>query len=341
MAYRIDLTAEPGDSSRSRAQARTQIFTRKLAPGEELFREGDNAREIYLIKKGALAILRGKGLDQIELARVYNGSILGEMAMIDQSPRSATAKALLPTEISVIPESVFKPVLASVPGWFHGILKIIAQRIRRANTHINDSSLQNQQRGLAYILAKKFRDEQDLRAKEKTIVHADYFQIMDQFVFLNGGDRKNFNQALQALADKKLVFLHMDSSANRSIEIKDGELLELYCEYSLSCDHGEYDYAPSSLQSAQLQALDTLLQLKQKIPARNFSDEEIIQHIQAENTRFGTADLYSLKEYQILVPQEDELLAIDDVLIRRFKKGLVNLHHFQDAKAKVIGKENG
>jgi len=62
-----------------------------VRPGEFIFREGDEAQALYIVKKGSLRIMSGS----IVYETVTTGGILGEMALIDQgAPRSASVLAV-------------------------------------------------------------------------------------------------------------------------------------------------------------------------------------------------------------------------------------------------------
>jgi len=66
-----------------------------VVPGAQLLREGEHARSMFVVREGELQILkRGKGGTEYKLATLKTGDCVGEMALIDIQPRSATARAL-------------------------------------------------------------------------------------------------------------------------------------------------------------------------------------------------------------------------------------------------------
>ena len=77
---------------------------RKIAAGGEIFREGDTGDGVYFVKSGLVEI---SGLINAAARHVFSqlgpGEIFGEMAVIEDRPRSATATALKETEIYFIP----------------------------------------------------------------------------------------------------------------------------------------------------------------------------------------------------------------------------------------------
>ena len=70
---------------------------RSLAAGEELFHEGDPAGSAYLIESGTIAIVTQDEGREVLLSELGAGAILGEMAVIDAAPRTATARAMTDT----------------------------------------------------------------------------------------------------------------------------------------------------------------------------------------------------------------------------------------------------
>jgi CRP-like cAMP-binding protein len=66
-----------------------------VVPGAQLLREGEHAHSMFVVRDGELQILkRGKGGTEYKLAMLKAGDVVGEMALIDIQPRSATARAI-------------------------------------------------------------------------------------------------------------------------------------------------------------------------------------------------------------------------------------------------------
>src|SRR5688572_12886015 len=76
---------------RLRAAAREQQFT----DGEIIFREGDPGDGMYLVQRGTVQISALVGSDQRQvLTKLPAGEVFGEMAVLDDQPRSASASAV-------------------------------------------------------------------------------------------------------------------------------------------------------------------------------------------------------------------------------------------------------
>jgi CRP/FNR family transcriptional regulator, cyclic AMP receptor protein len=101
-----------------------------LQPGEVLFREGDEAHAMYLVKHGTMRILSGSSIFET----VHDGGIVGEMAIVeDQMPRSATVIAGTRCELIEIGTPQFLSLVASAPAFSITVMRVIARRLRVMN----------------------------------------------------------------------------------------------------------------------------------------------------------------------------------------------------------------
>jgi len=100
-----------------------------LRAGDELFRQGEPADLMYVLTTGEARILVG----QREVERLLPGAIVGEMALIDRGPRSATVEAVTDCEFVCVDEKRFKFLVTETPGFALGIMKVLADRLRTAD----------------------------------------------------------------------------------------------------------------------------------------------------------------------------------------------------------------
>jgi CRP-like cAMP-binding protein len=104
--------------------------TTVLQSGEVLFREGDEAHAMYLVKHGTMRILSGSSIFET----VHDGGIVGEMAIVeDHVPRSATVIAGTRCELVEISTPQFLSLVASVPAFSITVMRVIARRLRVMN----------------------------------------------------------------------------------------------------------------------------------------------------------------------------------------------------------------
>ena len=108
------------------------IPTRSYKAGETVFREGDPATELFIIKEGRVDILSGnKLLDSID-----GNGIFGEMALIDAAPRSASAVAASDVTVVPVSEKQFLFLVSQTPFFALNLLKVLARRLRATNKSI-------------------------------------------------------------------------------------------------------------------------------------------------------------------------------------------------------------
>lgn len=100
----------------------------EATPREVLAKEGTPGREFFVISRGTAKVsIRGK-----KIATLGPGTFFGEMALVDQGPRSATVVADGPMVLYVLDSRHFSSLLEQVPAIARKILKGIAQRLREA-----------------------------------------------------------------------------------------------------------------------------------------------------------------------------------------------------------------
>ena len=111
--------------------------TMTLKPGEVLFREGDEAHAMYVVKHGTLRILSGSTI----LETVREGGLIGEMAIIEEHmPRSATVIAGTYCELVEIDVPRFLSLVANTPDFSITVLRVISRRLRVMNRRYRDSA---------------------------------------------------------------------------------------------------------------------------------------------------------------------------------------------------------
>jgi CRP-like cAMP-binding protein len=105
------------------------IATRSAKAGEIIFKEGDEAHQLFIIKSGEVRIQSGNRM----LAELSTNHIFGEMALIDDAPRSATAMAKTDVELVPISEKQFLFLVSQTPFFALKVMRVLARRLRATN----------------------------------------------------------------------------------------------------------------------------------------------------------------------------------------------------------------
>jgi len=105
------------------------VETISFKAGDVIFREGDNALDLFVIKSGQVRIQIGNRT----VAELAPDTIFGEMALIDDEPRSATAIAATDVELVSVSEKQFLFLVSQTPYFALKVMRILAQRLRTTN----------------------------------------------------------------------------------------------------------------------------------------------------------------------------------------------------------------
>ena len=106
------------------------VQVRKFAGGEVLFKEGDAPDGVYLLRRGSVMISRTIAGREVVLSYLSAGNYVGEMALLTDTPRSATVKAAVTTEAVVLDATTFKQVLNRNPKWREEMESRFLDRLR-------------------------------------------------------------------------------------------------------------------------------------------------------------------------------------------------------------------
>ncbi|HKB90051.1 MAG TPA: cyclic nucleotide-binding domain-containing protein [Opitutaceae bacterium] len=97
--------------------------------GQAVFKEGDVGEYMYVVKEGEIEILRdGRVLDTIG-----SGGVFGEMALIDDLPRSASAIAKTDSKLVLVNRRRFLFLVQETPFFAIQLMSIMADRLRRSS----------------------------------------------------------------------------------------------------------------------------------------------------------------------------------------------------------------
>jgi CRP-like cAMP-binding protein len=108
---------------------RQETNTLQLVPGDFLFREGEKGDKMYVLLEGEIDIFLG----DFVLETSGPGSLIGEMALIDDSPRTANAVAKTPSKLAQIDRRRFHFLVQQAPRFATHVMKTLADRLLHMN----------------------------------------------------------------------------------------------------------------------------------------------------------------------------------------------------------------
>lgn len=125
----------------------TQKQTKKtLTKGDILFKEGDRGGYAYFIESGEVEILKNLGLpDEKVIQKVGKGQLVGEMAVLDDQPRSASARVISDAQVMELDKASFLARVTKDPSAAMKIIKTLSDRLRSTSTANNKAENRTQE----------------------------------------------------------------------------------------------------------------------------------------------------------------------------------------------------
>ncbi len=123
-----------------RASDESELFRRfgqEIPAGTVLFREGESGSEMYVIHAGTVRISRGRGSLEKTLAVLPPGEFFGEMAIVMDQPRTATATVETPARLLVLDATTFESMVRNNAEIALRIIRKLAHRLEAANTQVD------------------------------------------------------------------------------------------------------------------------------------------------------------------------------------------------------------
>ena len=115
------------------------ISRRESVPeGTVLFRQGAHGDEMVLLLNGSLRVSVAANGHELCLAIAQPGEVLGEMALIDGAPRSATVVAEEPCDLLVLDRSAFLSLVREEPDIALSVMQCLTSRLREVTEQVTD-----------------------------------------------------------------------------------------------------------------------------------------------------------------------------------------------------------
>jgi CRP-like cAMP-binding protein len=118
----------------------------QYGPGEVVFGQGDEGRRLYIVKSGALEVLASPSdaADPIPVAYLGPGEVLGELALLTGSPRSASARVPERAELFTVDKPVFLDLMNTLPAFARNLCLVLAKRLEATTLKVPRGSKQLQ-----------------------------------------------------------------------------------------------------------------------------------------------------------------------------------------------------
>ena len=108
----------------------------KIQAGEAIFDEGDFGDRAYIVEDGIVEISRKVGGEKMTIGTVEKNGIFGEMALIDESNRIASAVAVIDTVLIPVPKVAIQSILANADPLLRKLVSVLVSNARSLSDHI-------------------------------------------------------------------------------------------------------------------------------------------------------------------------------------------------------------
>ncbi len=189
---------------------------RRFRRNEVIFHQGDAGDSLHIIATGAAKIvLPSTEGEEAIIATLRPGDFFGELALLDEATRSATAAALEPTETLVLPRAVFRELLEADARLRDALLEGLARELRRITGHVEELHFLDLAGRLAMRLVRLAR-ENDSSASGEVLLDWPYTQ--SDLASMIGGTRQSVNKLLSGLVGDGLVRIERDTLVITDVE---------------------------------------------------------------------------------------------------------------------------
>jgi CRP-like cAMP-binding protein len=193
------------DVARERAYPKNSVILFEDDPGDAL----------YVVAQGQVkVVLIGEDGREVILSVLGAGEFFGEMALIDDEPRSAHVIAMEDSALLVLRREDFQGILRQSPGIALALLRELSRRLRRVDEKVGSLVLLDVNGRVAQLLLDLADEEKGDRITRR-LTHHTIAQMI-------GSSRETVSRTMRELVDKGLIQV-----SRRDIVIRDRGLLEL------------------------------------------------------------------------------------------------------------------
>lgn len=157
--------------------------------GDEIVEVGEVGHAMYIILDGTVQVLYPSRSQDFELARLGAGDVFGEMALLNDEPRSATVKAMESIHALALDRRRFREVLMASPGIAVKLLEVLSTRIRMADQQLSGLSDKALRDGLTGLLNRRAFQERLREEGDRARRYGDSFALvlldLDNFKTVN------------------------------------------------------------------------------------------------------------------------------------------------------------
>ncbi|HVE64085.1 MAG TPA: Crp/Fnr family transcriptional regulator [Mycobacteriales bacterium] len=198
-------------------QLAQQMITRSYSKGQQLVHQGDAGATLFVIVDGCVSVfVTSENGDRMTLATLGRTDVFGEIALLDEGPRSASAEAVERTTVLTLSRSAFVALLRDQPAVLDQLLRVMGALARRLSEQTADFVFLDLPGRVAKVVLRLAQDS-GLAANGNPVEVAVTQARLAEMV---GGSRQSVNQILQNFQQRGMLEV-----AGRRLVVTDAELL--------------------------------------------------------------------------------------------------------------------
>lgn len=192
-------------------------IVRSYPKGQILFYQHDPGESLYVILEGRVkAFVMSEDGAELNLGLFESPSILGEVALVDAGPRSASAEVVAPTQLLVFTRATFFSLLGEHPPLVEAYMRMLGKLIRRLQDRTEDLVFLDLHGRVAKLLLSFAQDAE--RGPEGTLL--DLKVTQGELAAMVAGSRPTVNQILKTFEGRGYLTI-----AGRQIVVKNEDAL--------------------------------------------------------------------------------------------------------------------
>jgi CRP/FNR family transcriptional regulator, cyclic AMP receptor protein len=201
-AFLRDVPLFRGAPDRALAIAATAVRRRIYEAGITVFQEGDKGEALYILRGGQVKLSKiDLGGHEKTLAILQPPEFFGEMALLGESTRSATALTLSEVTAYLLFNDDFRKLLADYPAISLNLTTTLASRLRGMDDESQILSYKDAQGRVAYVLLRLYRGGVVEIDEQRALVRLTHQELAS----LAGTSRETVTRALKALEAEGVI----------------------------------------------------------------------------------------------------------------------------------------
>ena len=204
--------------------------------GQVLFKAGEPSDGMYIIRKGELRVYLEKDGKEVVLATIGDGGMIGEMALFDRQPRSASVKATRPTEVTHITVTDFDKLMKQIPKWFVGLMSALSGRLRTTNDRLQKMEAGVSSKSRPYSTTIRLLNMSDLlwskhaeKDGKESLIQREI--LTENLVGVFGEDKEKVNIFFELLTKSGVMIQKVDSYKKAAFTITNRAFFQQFTQF--------------------------------------------------------------------------------------------------------------